>query len=73
MVKMYYSFSFFFFVSVYISRVKLLLRKTKYQEQILQKTNGQLKNLEQLIHDMEFSRIEIQARFHHLNKKNRCA
>jgi hypothetical protein len=61
-----------FVVSVYISRAKLLLRKKRYQEQILQKTDGQLENMERLVHDIEFSRIEMQVRFHHFNKRNRC-
>lgn len=42
-------------------RAKLLLRKKRYQEQILQKTDGQLENLERLVHDIEFSRIEMQV------------
>lgn len=45
-----------------ISRAKLLLRKKRFQEQILQKTDGQLENLERLVHDLEFSTIEMQVR-----------
>jgi charged multivesicular body protein 6 len=42
-------------------RAKLLLRKKRFQEQILQKTDGQLENLEHLVHDLEFSTIEMQV------------
>ncbi|XP_028160008.1 charged multivesicular body protein 6-A [Ostrinia nubilalis] len=42
-------------------RAKLLLRKKKYQEQLLQNTDTQLEKLEQLTHDIEFAQIEIQV------------
>ncbi|CAG5050000.1 unnamed protein product [Parnassius apollo] len=42
-------------------RAKLLLRKKKYQEQLLQNTDAQLEKLEQLTHDLEFTQIEIQV------------
>lgn len=42
-------------------RAKLLLRKKKFQEQIIEKTDGQLENLERLVHDIEFAQIEIQV------------
>lgn len=42
-------------------RAKLLLRKKRFQEQILQKTDSQLENLERLVHDLEFSTIEMQV------------
>ncbi|XP_069689801.1 charged multivesicular body protein 6-A [Periplaneta americana] len=42
-------------------RAKLLLRKKRFQEQLLQKTDGQLENLERLVHDLEFSQIEMQV------------
>ncbi|KAF2878739.1 hypothetical protein ILUMI_27433 [Ignelater luminosus] len=42
-------------------RAKLLLRKKRYQEQLLQKTDGQLENLERMAHDLEFAQIEIQV------------
>lgn len=45
-----------------ISRANLLLRKKRFQEQILQKTDGQLENLEHLVHDLEFSTVEMQVR-----------
>ncbi|VVC89037.1 unnamed protein product [Leptidea sinapis] len=44
-------------------RAKLLLRKKKYQENLLQSTDAQLEKLEQLTHDLEFTQIELQARF----------
>jgi hypothetical protein len=60
------------FVYVYVRRAKLLLRKKRFQEQILQKTDGQLENLERLVHDLEFSQIEVQVRrFHQIKERNR--
>lgn len=43
------------------SRAKLLLRKKRYQEQLLLKTDGQLENLEKMTHDLEFAQIELQV------------
>lgn len=43
------------------SRAKLLLRKKRYQEQLLLKADGQLENLEKLTHDLEFAQIELQV------------
>lgn len=43
------------------SRAKLLLRKKRYQEQVLQRTDGQLENLEHMTHDLEFAQIELQV------------
>ncbi|XP_050683591.1 charged multivesicular body protein 6-A [Leptidea sinapis] len=42
-------------------RAKLLLRKKKYQENLLQSTDAQLEKLEQLTHDLEFTQIELQV------------
>ncbi|KAI4455900.1 charged multivesicular body protein [Holotrichia oblita] len=42
-------------------RAKLLLRKKRYQEQLLQRTENQLENLEKMTHDIEFAQIEIQV------------
>lgn len=42
-------------------KAKLLLRKKRYQEQLLQNTDAQLENLERLTHDIEFAQIEIQV------------
>lgn len=42
-------------------RAKLLLRKKRYQEQVLQRTDGQLENLEHMTHDLEFAQIELQV------------
>eukprot|EP00106_Octopus_bimaculoides_P021630 XP_014789072.1 PREDICTED: charged multivesicular body protein 6-A-like [Octopus bimaculoides] len=39
-------------------RVKLLLRKKKFQEGLIQKTENQLETLERLVHDIEFAQIE---------------
>ncbi|XP_059483661.1 charged multivesicular body protein 6 [Neocloeon triangulifer] len=42
-------------------RAKLLLRKKRFQEQLLSKTDGQMENLERLVHDLEFSQVEMQV------------
>ncbi|GFR17220.1 charged multivesicular body protein 6 [Trichonephila clavata] len=39
----------------------LLLRKKRFMEQMLTKTDGQLINLEQMCHDIEFAQIERQV------------
>lgn len=43
-------------------RAKLLLKKKKYQEKLLQNTDHQLEKLEQLTHDLEFAQVEVQVR-----------
>ncbi|XP_015175576.1 PREDICTED: charged multivesicular body protein 6-A [Polistes dominula] len=43
------------------NRALLLLRKKKFQEQVLSKTDGQLQNLETMVHDIEFAQIEIKV------------
>lgn len=43
------------------SRALLLLRKKKYQEQVLSRVEGQLENLERMVHDLEFAQIEVQV------------
>ena len=42
-------------------RAKLLLRKKKFQEGLLEKTDGQLDNLERLVHDIEFAEVQKQV------------
>ena len=42
-------------------RAKLLLRKKKFQEGLLEKTDGQLDNLEKLVHDIEFAQVQKQV------------
>lgn len=39
-------------------KAKLMLRKKKFQESLLDKTDGQLDNLERLVHDLEFAQVE---------------
>lgn len=46
---------------LFTSRALLLLRKKKFQEQILSKTDSQLDNLERLVHDLEFAQVEIKV------------
>lgn len=43
------------------SRALLLLRKKKFQEQVLSKTDGQLENLERMVHDIEFAQVEVKV------------
>lgn len=42
-------------------KAKLLLRKKKFQESLLGKTDGQLENIERMVHDLEFAQIEAQV------------
>merc|ERR1712098_249793 len=42
-------------------RAKLLLRKKKFQEGLLEKTDGQLDNLERLVQDIEFAQVQKQV------------
>ncbi|KFM81940.1 Charged multivesicular body protein 6, partial [Stegodyphus mimosarum] len=42
-------------------KAKLLLRKKRFMEQMLNKTDAQLHNLEQMAHDIEFAQIESQV------------
>lgn len=42
-------------------RALLLLRKKKYQEQVLSRADGQLENLERMVHDLEFAQIEMKV------------
>ncbi|KAL0122620.1 hypothetical protein PUN28_007377 [Cardiocondyla obscurior] len=42
-------------------RAILLLRKKKYQEQVLSRADGQLENLERMIHDLEYAQVEIKV------------
>ncbi|KAK3740009.1 hypothetical protein RRG08_005281 [Elysia crispata] len=39
-------------------KAKLILRKKKFQESLLTKTDGQLENIERLVHDLEFTQVE---------------
>lgn len=42
-------------------RAKLLLRKKKYLESLLDKADNQLDQLEKLTHDIEFSQVQLQV------------
>lgn len=50
-----------FITSSFYRRAKLLLRKKRFQEQLLQKTDGQLENLERLTQDIEFAQVELEV------------
>ncbi|KAK0076103.1 hypothetical protein PV325_005857 [Microctonus aethiopoides] len=42
-------------------RALSLLRKKKFQEQVLFKTDSQLENLEKMVHDLEFAQVEARV------------
>lgn len=42
-------------------KAKLLLKKKRFMEQMLEKTDGQLTNLERMTHDLEYAQIELQV------------
>ena len=42
-------------------KAKLLLKKRKYTESLLDKTDGQLSNLEQMVGNLEYAQIEIKV------------
>ncbi|XP_046438583.1 charged multivesicular body protein 6-B-like [Daphnia pulex] len=42
-------------------RAKLLLKKKRYQEQLVEKTDKQLDTVEQLVHDLEFAQVEMEV------------
>ena len=47
---------------IIFSRAKLILKKKRYQEQLLEKTDRQLETLEKMTQDLEFAQIEIKVR-----------
>ncbi|BES95428.1 Charged multivesicular body protein [Nesidiocoris tenuis] len=42
-------------------RAKLLLKKKRYQESLLERSDGQLENLEKIISDLEFAQVELKV------------
>ncbi|PIK34941.1 putative charged multivesicular body protein 6-A-like [Apostichopus japonicus] len=44
-----------------LSRALLLLKKKRFQEQLLQRTDGQLENLEKMVSELEFSQIQAKV------------
>lgn len=42
-------------------KAKLLLKKKRYQEQLLEKTDNQISNLEKMVGDIEFAQIELKV------------
>ncbi|CAJ0967178.1 unnamed protein product [Ranitomeya imitator] len=42
-------------------KAKLLLKKKRYQEQLLEKTDNQISNLEKMVEDLEFAQIEMKV------------
>jgi len=42
-------------------RAKLMLRKKKHQEQVLQQTEVQMEKVEEMVHTLEYSQIEMQV------------
>ncbi|RMX55465.1 hypothetical protein pdam_00022716 [Pocillopora damicornis] len=43
------------------NKAKLLLKKKRYQEQTLERTDNQLENLEKMVQDVEFAQIQLQV------------
>ncbi|EDO47972.1 predicted protein [Nematostella vectensis] len=43
------------------NKAKLLLKKKRYQEQLLQRTDNQLDNLEKLVQEIEFAQVQIKV------------
>lgn len=43
-------------------RAKLLLRKKRFIEEQLKKTDGTLENIERMIEDIEFAQIQMKVR-----------
>lgn len=52
-------------------RALLLLKKKRYQDQLLDKTENQLANLERMVQDIEFAQIEIKV-IEGLKNGNEC-
>ncbi|KAI0034259.1 Snf7 family, partial [Vararia minispora EC-137] len=50
-------------------RALIALRRRKYQESLLEKTDGQLENLEQMVSTIEFSLVEVSV-LHGLKQGN---
>ncbi|KAM5135672.1 charged multivesicular body protein 6 [Mantella aurantiaca] len=42
-------------------KAKLLLKKKRYQEQLLEKTDNQISNLEKMVEEIEFAQIEMKV------------
>ncbi|KAL8163452.1 UNVERIFIED_CONTAM: Charged multivesicular body protein 6 [Gekko kuhli] len=42
-------------------KAKLLLKKKRYQEQLLDRTDNQISNLERMVQDIEFTQIEMKV------------
>ena len=42
-------------------KAKLMLRKKKFQESLLEKTDGQLDNIDRMVNDLEFAQVESQV------------
>lgn len=46
-------------ISSFVSRARLLLRKKKYQEKLIQNADGQLEAIEKMTSDLEFAVVEV--------------
>lgn len=42
-------------------RALVLLKKKRYQEQLIERTTKQLDNMERMVHDLEFAQVEMQV------------
>lgn len=55
------TFDYLYYIVSFFSRARMLLRKKKYQENLLTSTDAQLENLEKLTVDIEFAQVELQV------------
>ncbi|EDV27916.1 uncharacterized protein TRIADDRAFT_52939 [Trichoplax adhaerens] len=54
-----------------VDKAKLLLKKKRYYESLLEKTDGQLDGLERMVNDVEFAKIQVQV-VERLKQGNEC-
>lgn len=45
-----------------ISRAKLLLKKKRFQETVLEKSDKQLDNIDEMCHSLEFAQLEVKVK-----------
>ena len=48
-------------LSLFLRRAKLLLKKKRYLESLLEKTDQQLDNLQQMVETIEYTQVEMQV------------
>lgn len=50
-----------FFLLLFFRKAKLLLKKKRYQENLITKTDQQIENIERMANDLEYAQIEVQV------------